>query len=403
MKNSLKIFIWILLGLLCLIVVLESRTPTPVDWRETYSIKDKIPFGTYIFYQYLKDNSAEINLINNSPYEFAKDSNKKGTYILIDRELFIGETATKALLDWVDQGNTLFLSAEYADFFDLDTLKTEYQIKFTKENITNYPTYNFANPNLKQSKNYSFISSSDLTYFSKIDTLEQTVLGWTSFRLGGENSKKSEINFLEIPFGKGKIFMHSSPKVFTNIFLLGDENYNYAEKILGYFNLDEPIFYDVYFDYNYNISGYYTSPLYVILENKHLKWGYYLLIIGTLLFIFFEGKRKQQIIPIIEPVKNKSYEYVRSIAGIYLTQKDHLSIAHKVIEQFLEYIRAELRTPFDKIDSQTIERLSILTEISETEIADLFGFIKEIQNRQKITKQELKLLNQRINNFKRKT
>src|SRR5699024_10142600 len=131
--------------------------------------------------------------------------------------------------------------------------------------------------------------------------------------------------------------------------------------------------------------------LYVILENKHLKWGYYLLIIGTILFILFEGKRKQQIIPIIEPVKNKSYEYVRSIAGIYLTQKDHLGIAHKVIEQFLEYIRAELRTPFDKIDSQTIERLSILTEISETEIADLFGFIKEIQDRQKITKQELKL------------
>lgn len=403
MSGSLRIFFWFLIGLLLVVIILEAGTPKPVDWRETYSIKDKIPFGTKIFYDYLDQNTAELELVAESPFTFLHNTEKEGTYILIKRDLNLGETAEEEILNWVEKGNTVLLSAEYADLFDSDTLLTRYLIKYTTQNIINYPTYNLANPKFEVEKNYVFDQNSSYSYFSRIDTLKHSVLGWTKFAKTPKEDNQNQINFIKIPYGEGELLFHSSPKVFTNYFLIKEGYEAYIENLMAYIDLEKPVYLDVYFDRNFNPRQFHTSPLYVILNNSSLKWGYYLLILGAVLFILFEGKRKQQVIPVIPPTTNRSYEYVRSISGIYQSKKDHLSIAHKVIEQFLEYIRVELRTPFEKIDPQTMERLSILTEISQSEIRELFLMIRNIQDQKKITKQELKLLNEEINKFKSRT
>src|SRR5699024_3119767 len=115
---------WFLIGLLLVVIILEAGAPKPVDWRETYSIKDKIPFGTQIFYDYLHENTTELELVAELPFTFLHKTEKKGTYILIKRDLHIGETAEEEILNWVEKGNTVLLSAEYADLFDSDTLQT---------------------------------------------------------------------------------------------------------------------------------------------------------------------------------------------------------------------------------------------------------------------------------------
>src|SRR5699024_3525281 len=103
---------------------------------------------------------------------------------------------------------------------------------------------------------------------------------------------------------------------FSNFFMLTKHNYAYAEKAMAYLNLKGKVCYDVSHDRAF--TTYYTSPLYVFLGNKYLKWGYYFILIGAILFIIFEGKRKQKAIKVIPPLRNKTYDYTRTIAGMYL-------------------------------------------------------------------------------------
>ena len=49
MPKSLKIYIGILLLILIGIMVIDANRPKPIDWRPTFSLNDKIPFGLYVF------------------------------------------------------------------------------------------------------------------------------------------------------------------------------------------------------------------------------------------------------------------------------------------------------------------------------------------------------------------
>lgn len=393
----------LLIGLtlgLGIFIYLEATAPDPVDWTKTYSIKDKIPFGKYIFFETLKDHTENLNLISDPPLQFIKDSSISGTYMFIYEGLVFENHSQEEFLEWVEKGNVLFISAEFSHIFQSDTLNLKFKHGIHGDNIINYTEYSFANPKLKSEEPYRFERDESINYFYNIDAINHTVLGYTNFEKEDKDVFQ-EVNFIRIPYGKGELLLHSSPEVFSNYFLLKNNNYEYMEKILAYLDLENDVYFDAYLDPKYNWELFYSSPLYVVLLNKYLKWGYYFLIIGVILFIIFEGKRKQKAIRVIAPLKNKSYEFTRSIAGLYLDQKDHTAIAHKKIEQFLEYVRINLRTEINKIDKDFINRLNELSDISEEEIYSLFKEIRTLQSKETISKEELKSLNEKINHFKK--
>ena len=50
-----KIYLFIATVLLVIYVVAQVNRPKPVDWNTTLDDNDKIPFGTYVLHQQLKD------------------------------------------------------------------------------------------------------------------------------------------------------------------------------------------------------------------------------------------------------------------------------------------------------------------------------------------------------------
>src|SRR5690625_2929256 len=401
MSKGYKMLLIGLILLLSLVIFLEAGAPDPVDWRKTYSTEDKIPFGTYIFFKTLEEQANELQIIPKQPLEFIEDSTVYGTYMFMYEGVNFSESAQEKFLKWVEKVNTLVLSAEYSHIFDNDSLHLRFKYDIKGNDIINYPVFNFYNPELKNAEDFVFERDATLSYFNEIDSLNHLVLGWNNFKNANQLLEPNEINFLKIPYGKGELLFHSSPQVFSNFFLLKNKNYEYLEKLFAYLDLENTIYYDVYLDPNFNWKMFYSSPLYVILLNKYLKWGYYFLIIGAVLFILFEGKRKQKAIPVIPPLQNKSYEYIRSIAGLYLEQKNHAAIAHKKIEQFLDYIREHLRVAVKTIDQELINQLDELTEVSREEISQLFEEIRVLQEKSTVSKKELQSLNRRINRFKK--
>lgn len=397
MPRSYKIILGILALLIGLSIYMEARQPAPIDWTPTYSVRDKIPMGTYVFYHSLKDKAKTFKPVDRPPYEFLQDSVDQGTYFFVNRELEFNDPELKALLAWVRQGNTVFLSAQYSNLFDSDTLNLKWHEKIRPGRGTPRGKFNFTNPDLAADSSYAINLHGTPGYFKKIDSARQKVLGTARFALDSAEASPQEINFLEAPYGDGRFLLHTTPQVFTNHFMLSADNFEYAEKLLAYMDLDAPLYFDTYHDAGERIPA---SPLYVVLGNKYLKWGYYFLLIGAVLFIIFKGKRKQKAIQVIPPLKNKSYEYVRMISGLYLDDQAHTAIAHKKINQFLQDVREKFGVDAQNIDDALINRLKEQTGKRKKSLETLFDQIKNLQKRQDISKEELKSLTQNINQFK---
>lgn len=399
MPKSYKLILVFLLLLFGLFVYMEASRPEPVDWQPTYSIYDKIPLGTYVFFHSLSDKSTQLEKVDQPPYLFLKDSTIHGTYFFIHQKIGFNKAAKKRLFDWVSKGNTLFVSAYYSNLFDLDSLNLEWRYAKSKKKIISYPQYNLVNPDLRADSMFVFKHNAKLGFFHKIDTARQTVLGLANFNKDTVASTKTGVNLLQIPLGEGRIILSTTPQAFSNFFMLTAENYHYIEKVLAYVDLKEPVYYDVYYDPN---QPSYSSPLYVLFKNKYLKWGYYFLLIGAVLFIVFQGKRKQKAIKVIPRLQNKTYEFTQTVAGMYLDRKDHTAIAHKKITQFLGFVETELRTEVKRVDKDLIKRLAQLTHNSEEEIQLLFKEIQRLQSQSQVSKKELLTLNEMLNNFKAK-
>jgi len=130
-----------------------------------------------------------------------------------------------------------------------------------------------------------------------------------------------------------------------------------------------------------------------------LKTAYYLIIISSLLFILFGGKRKQRPIPIIDSVKNKSREFAQTIAGMYLDKKDHKAIAQKQIQSFLDKIRNRYRLSTQKVDAKFLKELSQKTNQNYEDLEELFKFIEFINASETISEKELINLDHKISHF----
>jgi hypothetical protein len=152
-------------------------------------------------------------------------------------------------------------------------------------------------------------------------------------------------NLLKIEKGKGRIVMCSTPLVLTNYFL---RNEDIAEIVQPLFPPAQTIIWDEYsrtfrfdpFDFESNDS--YTEregPLEFILRDRSLSWGWYVLMIGTVLYFIAGSRRKQRIIPIKDPNLNTSVEFAETMSRLYWKQADHRKIGLLKWQLFLIFVR----------------------------------------------------------------
>ncbi|WP_283639926.1 DUF4350 domain-containing protein [Mesonia mobilis] len=396
MGRSYKIILGALLALLAMLIFLEANQKDPVNWYPSYSITDKIPQGTFVFYESL-EKVAKVEQVNIPPFEFLEDTTTTGTYFFLNASVGIDAAELNKLLKWVEKGNTAVISASYISYPLLDTLKITNDQKIRKNGLENIPQYNFANKDLRSEKYYEFNRDHTLEYFDSLNGKQQKVLGIAKVKDDNSAQNDSLANFVESKFGEGRFLLHSSPQAFTNYFLLDGENFEYAEKFLAYLDLQETIYWDNHYK---NGKIIHTSPLYILLSNRYFKWAYYFVIIATILFIFFEGKRKQKSIPVVDPLRNQTYDYTRTIAGMYLDQKDYRTIAQKIRDQFFIFLQKEFKINVkeQKNYRQLIEQQ---TKISSEEIDLLFDQIKALEVKPSVTKKDIEALNRLIIQFKK--
>ncbi|TVZ51123.1 DUF4350 domain-containing protein [Dokdonia sp. Hel_I_53] len=402
MSSKFKVITGFLLVAIALIIYMESGKEEPINWYSSYSKSDKIPFGTFVLHDVLKEsrNSSSFKEVNRPPFEFLTDSStQNGTYFFVNEYISFDEAEAKKLLSWVSKGNNLFIASRGIGSTILDTLNLETEVFYDYDNFERKPLVNLVNPELKRSIPYYLDIETLAGYFTEVDTLKTKVLGEFSFSKSKDTITvhQPEVNFVKQRFGKGDIFIHLMPSTFTNYFILRENNFTYTQDALSYINDDQTIFWDNHYK---NGKTQYISPLYVFLNNRYLRWAYYMLIVSTLLWVIFEGRRKQRAIPIIKPLPNQTLAFTKTIAGMYLDKKDHKSITSHQINYFLEYIRSTYLLNTARINEEFILTLAVKSNNTVEETRSLVNYIVSLRNNENVSKEELLELNRRIEDFK---
>ncbi|WP_343697281.1 DUF4350 domain-containing protein [Flavobacterium sp.] len=379
MSKSIKIYISVLVLIFILILISDYNQPKPIDWRPTYSVNDKIPFGLYVFDKeiggILKNQKVE-RISDVTPYEFLdskydEDSlvetyTVKGTFINISPINNIDDQSMKEIMYFVSHGNNAFLSMSNFPKPLMDSLKIEYKSNFKS---ADKGFVWMANKNLNRKAYKATGEIAD--YFSKIDTLNTTVLGYE-----GDPKNDKEVNFIKVPYKNGNFFLHMHPVAFTNYNLLKKDRSQYTENILSYIPKGD-IFWYTKMKTDENVS---SSPLRYIMSQPALKWAWLLFLIGMAIFMVFNAKRKQRIVPIISPLPNLTIDFTKTIGNLYYQEGDHTNIIDKKIIYFLERIRTEYLIDTTKLDDVFVTKLHHKTGKDEKDIQELVFLINEHRN-----------------------
>jgi len=389
------IFIVLLIVMFGGLIFLEASAPKPIDWSPSYWKTYTKPYGASVFHEIFTQNQKTTSL-NTSIYEALTQDDVEGNILFFNTSIAVGKVDAEELLRWVSDGNTAFISAEYISRTIIDTLALhKEQFDFTGQ-FTYQPEFKF--DTLAGSRSFPFGRNLTVQYFKNLDTLDYEVLGYTHLVNNDSTQVEHLPNFIKADFGQGKLYMHLFPQAFTNYFLVNEDNAAYTEKILTHLDYSKSIYVDHYYKDQKEFIQ--KSILQYLLTNKYLKWAYYVILCMTLIYILFEGKRKQKAISIVKPYTNKTYEFTNTIAEMYYSKKDHMSIATKQIEHFLDYIRDVYRIPTTDLNEDFVTQLASKSGKEIKSITSLLKKITLIENARSISKEQLIELEKLITHIK---
>lgn len=383
------------------------------NWIETYNPKDKGPYGTYVMKELLDtvglfstfielDSKIEESLIDN------EDVND--IYFFIGKTNHITDESIENLIEFVENGNTAFIAAEKMpaqlnDYFFLDTknmyLKEKDSIQF----------FNFEHQSIAKRE----------FKFEYINNNERKVTHWkyfkpNNFELWNDNQaftlgtiQNNKANFIKIQYGDGALYFHSNPYAFTNVCMLKEDGFEYAENMLKHipagqvqwdkYNLN---YHYIYEDNDSNTSGNggdSRSMLEFIFKNKALTWAFVLLLIMALLYAIFKGKRMQDIVKPAEDRENTSLQYIETISSLYLQEKKHGKLITLKERTFLNYIAEHYYLSTTKATEEFIQKLSFKSQIETEHIKDIFAIFDNFRNHDIVSDEMLIELHRRIEYF----
>ncbi|WP_405296731.1 DUF4350 domain-containing protein [Algibacter sp. Ld11] len=395
MNKTIKIYIALLVFLFAGAIAIEFSREQPINWNRTFNETDKIPYGTFIFYEQLNNLFPEshIKTIHATPYEYFDalynfdDSiyNTSGTYMAVNNFSGLDDVSAQELLDFAAHGNDVFISSNFPSKNIQDSLgvdiKNDYSFK-------GKALLSFANSGFKKDS-ITIEKGLGNYYFTELDSASTTVLGYQKF------DSIRHINYVKVEYGAGNFYLHLQPVVFTNYHLLKKNNKKYAEAALSYIANDT-----IHFDSVNKIgSDLGSSPLRFILKTPALRWAWYLALFALVCFMIFNAKRRQRIVKIIKPNENTTVAFTKTIGNLYYETKEHDTIIDKKITYFLEYLRREYFLDTQILDERFIKNLSLKSNKKEDTIKRLINLILQLKAKRHLEEADLLRLNKAIEAF----
>jgi hypothetical protein len=374
--------------LLILYLVAQYNRPNAVDWSESFKSDDKIPFGTYVLYNRINDifPKARVEIFREPVYNVINDHGiKHASYLIICSAVNLNEYDYQKLLKFIKNGNDVFISAAYFGSEFKKELNTETAVQM--QVIKAAAGVKFVNPALDTTKVYHVGKGIGGIYFNSIDTAKAVVLGTDIYH---------HSNFIKYALGKGNLYLNANPLMFTNYSLFNRQSAEYASTALSYIKNDGNLIWDQYYASGREGD---ESSMRVFLRIPALRWAFYIAFFSLVVFVLYEVKRRQRIIPVIEPLQNATLGFVNVVGQVYYEQRDNQDISSKKVLYFLEHLRTGYNLKTNPLDELFIESFSQKTGIEHAFAKELVDYLNFISTKTTVNNKELIALNQLIEKF----
>lgn len=359
--------------ILCALFMMGCNTVHKTDWRVNLSRKNKNPYGLYLAYNGVNQlfHESKIETINEA-YDLTllrkRLQNDAGNsfVILIGAGLSLNDKEANSLIEMIKEGMQVMvvshnISENLMSWLDVRQNTPELYndsalqcIHFTEDG---------------DARDYCYKGYSVLNYFEPYSKKDKSyyVLG---------QSKDKGADFIVYSIGKGKLFLHTSPFAFSNYFLLQHNNHSYLDKVFSYIT---PVKRVIWMDYNFRYAGQDYSGWSILWRNTATRAFMLIAIFALLLYVLFEMKRKQKIIPVIAPNTNTSVAFVETIGRLYYNTGNHLNLSEKMVQHFLEYVRSNYYLSTSVLDDEFERMLAAKSGKSLEKVIALLSQIKAVQ------------------------
>jgi len=372
-----KYLVYFLLAAL-VVVFIQFYFPNPTNWEKNFNTKSKNPYGLYVFNKELPKLLTKQTVTKTalSPYEYFLDNEQtasKTTYLFVENRYGFDEISAKQILEKVSNGADLVIAAEsfyYGSNIILDTLNI--RTSSIKTNNLHFVAHSSKKDTLKIKDEYnSIFIVKEPEKFTAIARLN------------------SNLSFVSSKFGKGTIYISNTPILLTNYYLLNKKGntFIFAENFASFLKKEHIVWFDENYDSGEIESN--NSIFKVLFQYKSLRFAWYTLIIGLILYMIFYGKRRQRIVPVIEPVKNSTVEYIETVGNLYYQENNHTQLLDKQIKYALHFIRTEWGITTQNLDDDFKNKLQQKSLAAKEDINDFVYFIVHFDKNLKYTQKDL--------------
>jgi hypothetical protein len=373
--------------LLVLIINSPAKKSRVFDERITLQHRDKIPYGTFISYQLLPHlfPDADISFSKNmpGPWHQQDNSDSNGAVFLMAKTFDPGDYDLRKISAFVKRGNYVFIIANHLSNGSARFFKVADRQKYFSPKGSDSLEVMLNDPPFAASTSYLYPGKQYDAYFTNIDA-----------RLNGMVLGKDNIgapNFLQLQIGKGKLFIHLAPLAFSNYFLLHKNNVSYFQKATALIprNVNSVIWNEYYLTKRTRQKEKNASPLSVLFKYPSFRAALLTALAFLLLYVLFEMRRRQRMIPIMNKPVNDSLDFVKTIGRLYYDQKDHKNLSKKMAVYFLDHVRTNYKLQPLVLDQSFVQALHQKSGYAVPELNNLVYFIKYIDDAPFITDDEL--------------
>ena len=384
------------------------------------------PAGTFLLFNLLKNykNTASIQKVQTSQSTSLSNllpkEQKNGSpniYFAIAEEVDLNNEDGEWLLEFVEAGNCAFIACENLSNNLQSAISDKSSFRFNHYYDTSF-VLNFYHPKYLQERpieiknsvlnSHSFPKYKNWRYFLNSD------LGAEFVRIAYNNSKDYPV-CVKFKHGKGSILIHATPSAFSNYNVFKEGGRLHAEVIFshlpkgniywhhdfGKFSPSRGVPQPTYSKQGGSDKSNYpkSSPLQYIMKVPALSTALILLIIGALLYMIFQSKRRQRIIPTVELNENSSLEFVQTVSTLYFQQKRHDKlIKHKELI-FLSFLRQRYYISSPKVTEDFIAKVAQKSGVEEKYIENIFTILNEGKKNKKTSESELISLYNKLEYF----
>lgn len=406
MKSKILIIIGVVVFLFLALLVFTARSSQPdskrIDEKEldrqSFSYKDKSPGGCYAMFKALSHMyyyEMKPQVVT-KPFSrtYAKDatlsSGSYNLYVVVANKLLVSDDDARNMVRFASAGNELFIATNQPDsaLMALLSIGVRNEGAFLSSNIAEQ---HYVNKYLAPDTLFSRTGIRGGSYFYRMDSSRATILG---------TDARGRPDFIRIKIGEGSVFVSLQPSTLTNYFLMDGRNMVSLERQLAYTNLyADHVYWDEFYKYQTYRQSSDFSEWQVLMRYPSMRWALWLALALLLLYIIFESKRRQRIIPEKPVLVNNSLEFVDALGQLYYQQHDNKNLAQKIIQHWLEFIRTRYYLNTNALDDAFAEALSRKSVMPLEQVRGILRDIKRIQSEPAISDQYLQEFYKNIQSF----